>query len=133
MTTYPNTDILIFIIDDNIEILKLVQKKLNNENYMNVLTFSAFKEFHDALHLKPEIVVLDNYLSKEQNGVEESIINFKSLKEKLPETEFIILSGEGDKEIIREYINSGVYGYIVKDTGSMDKLISSIRQISLKR
>ena len=133
MVTYPNTDVLIFIVDDNIEILKMVQKKLNNENYVNVMAFSAYKEFHDALHLKPGIVVLDNYLSKEQNSIEEIITNFKALKEILPGTEFVILSGDDDKEIIHEYISSGAYGYIVKDTGSLDKLISSVRQISSKR
>ena len=134
MTMYnTGTGILIFIVDDNIEILKMVQKRLNNENYMNVMAFSAFKEFYNTLHLKPGIVVLDNYLSKEQNSIEESITNFKMVKKKLPETEFIILSGEDDKGTIHEFISSGAYGYIVKDTGSMDKLISSVRQISLRK
>jgi DNA-binding NarL/FixJ family response regulator len=130
MTTL-NHDVLIFILDDNIEVQKLVLKNLKNKNYKNVMAFSSFVELNNALKLNPDIIILDNYLSKDQDDASESIANFIAMKGQLPETEFIILSGETDPEVIRKYIDEGAYGYIIKDPGSMDKLISSIQKISI--
>ncbi len=125
-----NHDVLIFIVDDNVEVQKLVLKKLNSENYMKVKAFSTLNELKNALQLKPDIIVIDNYLSQKQNDSVDSITNFITLKEQLPGTKFIILSGEDNPEVIREFIMKGAYGYIIKDTDSMDKLISSVHQIS---
>ena len=121
-------DPLIFVTDDNMEVLKLVQKKLNNEHYTHVMTFTTYEDMEASLSLKPDLVILDNYLSKFQDD-ETGVNNFKKIKEALPDTKVIILSGETDPDIIRSFTQAGVYGYIIKDTASMDKLVSSINSI----
>ena len=121
-------DPLIYVTDDNMEVLKLVQRKLNNEHYYRVAIFTTYEDMEASFNLKPHLIILDNYLSKFQDE-DTGLNNYKKIKQALPETKVIILSGETDPEIIRSFTQEGVYGYIVKDTQSMDKLVSTINSI----
>ena len=125
-------DSLIFILDDNDEIQKLLQKRLYCENFKKVMGFKTLLELSNSIPLNPEIIILDNYITKNNQDEREGLNNYIALKNRLPNTEFIIFSGVSEWAIMYEFINNGAYSYVIKETGSLDTVILCVKQILSK-
>lgn len=72
-----------------------------------------------AEQLRPDIVVLD-VMMPELNGVEAA----RRIRKALPDTEVLILSVHYSDQLIREVIDAGVRGYIVKSDSDRDLVIA---------
>ncbi len=73
--------------------------------------------------IKPQIVLTDINMP-ELSGID----LVRRLKPRLPETKFIALSMFGERSYIKDMINAGVNGYILKNTGR-EELIRAIRLV----
>jgi DNA-binding NtrC family response regulator len=124
-----DTDPLIFLVDDNKQVTFLIKKKLENEGLMNLMVFNTYDALLAAIDRNPKIIVLDNYLAIEQDDADTSLERFKDLKRQLPDTRFIIFSGETDPDIVHAFIFRGAYTYIPKNLEALDKLVFAIKQI----
>jgi two-component system, NarL family, nitrate/nitrite response regulator NarL len=74
--------------------------------------------------LKPQVVLTDINMP-ELNGVE----LVKKLKPLLPKTNFIALSMFGERSHIKDMLQAGVNGYVLKNTGK-EELVKSIKSVS---
>lgn len=74
--------------------------------------------------LRPQIVLTDINMP-EMSGAE----LVRKLHHKLPQTHFIALSMFGERAHIREMIQAGVKGYILKNTGK-EELITAIKSVA---
>jgi DNA-binding NtrC family response regulator len=123
---------LIFIVDDDQFINKLVSRRFGNED----CTVEAFEFGEDCLKVldkDPDLVILDYFFIngdiKMMNGMEV----FNRIKEVKPSLPVIILSGQEKGEIVLELARKGIADYIIKDNNLIDNLQVAIDDLFVKK
>lgn len=120
---------LIFIVDDDPIINKLVTKKIQSEKY-RLEAFESGEECLDAIDKNPDLVILDylffgKHNRKALNGMEV----FERIKEVRPDLPVIMLSGQDKGEIVLELARKGIDDYIIKDNNLIHNLELAIEDL----
>ncbi len=108
----------ILIIDDEKDICFLISEILKDEKYLTDKALNsdeALKKFND----KPDLVILDVWLSNSKLDGIELLKEFKRIDNKIP---VIIISGHGTVDLAVKSIKNGAYDFLEKPFNS-DKLI----------
>lgn len=116
----------LFIVDDNNLMVSTLKQFLQNRFGLD-LTISTFNNGESCLEKVDDdthIVILDYYM-KGQNGLE----ILKTIKEKNPKTEVIMLSSNEDMAIAVESFRAGANDYVVKGSGSWRKITKLVEHI----
>jgi DNA-binding NtrC family response regulator len=123
---------LIFIVDDDKVILNLLEYTFKSREGYEVKTFASGEEC--LAHLdenKPDLIVLDHmfYLHGERkmSGLDTLI----ELKKRLKDVPVIVLSGQDDNLLVREFIVNGALKYIPKEDYFIDALVESVEKVVL--
>lgn len=106
--------ISIAVIEDVKNIRDIMIEYLNNrQEFLCKISVGSVEEFFKELeiNISPDVILLDIGLP----GIS-GLDAIKSIKEKLPDTEIIILTIHDDSEKIFQAISSGVSGYLLKNT-----------------
>jgi two-component system probable response regulator PhcQ len=112
---------VIVIIDDEVNILKSIQRVLRHEPW-EILTYNdpheAIRELSGRLDID---VIISDYRMPQMNGVE----LLQTLKEQCPDSIRMILSGQVDMEAVLNAINKAeVYRFIMKPWNDDDLIIT---------
>lgn len=113
----------ILIIEDDIGLNKLIYNAVSDDN---INCFQAFyaKEAYEILEShKIELVLLD-YKLPDANG--NDVAN--KIKNKYPDTNFIVATGNGDEKIAVEMMKLGAHDYLIKDTTFLDILPAVVKK-----
>lgn len=117
-------NIKILLIEDNPDDVELLKEFLS-EAQCSLSGFMHVDELSSALELLEkesfEIVLLDMALP-DSSGTQ----TFYSLRDKIPETPIVVITGTKDETIIHDLLQNGVQDYLVKGTIDPDSLIHSI-------
>ena len=120
---------LIFIVDDDPVINKLVTKRFASDKYY-VEAFESGEEVLRSMNKNPDLVILD-YLF--MDTVEHKALNgmeiFDRMRKINPGLPVIMLSGQEKGEIVLELARKGINDYIIKDNNLIDNLDSSIKEL----
>jgi len=100
---------LVFIVDDEVSISKLLGYWIKDQWKYQVETFASGRDVLSNLSMKPDIVLLDIMLP-DMNGVD-VLRTIKQQDENLP---VIMLSAQGSIEVAVESLRSGAYDYFPK-------------------
>jgi len=84
----------IFIVDDDIFYLKLLQKELSENSLFSIHTFSKGEDCLNYLSLSPNLIILDYHLDGQHSYAKNGAIIAKEINERLPNTETIIISSD---------------------------------------
>ena len=109
----------VLIIDDEKDICFLISEILKDEKYFTSSALNsdeALKNFNES---KPDLIILDVWLSNSKLDGIELLQEFKKLDSKIP---IIIISGHGTVDLAVKSIKNGAYDFIEKPFNS-DKLI----------
>lgn len=106
-----------FVVEDDMFFSKMVHHQLSMDPEFEVQVFQNGKEFLNQLSQFPSVVTLD-YMLPDFSGLE----LLKKIKEKSPNTQCIILSGQDNLQTAIDFMREGAYDYIVKDNSALDKL-----------
>ncbi len=112
---------LIFIIDDEESILKMLTHWCKNQWGYNVKTFTSGLEVVNSLSEEPDLILLDIMLP-DINGNELLI----KIKQNNPQLPVIMLSAQGSIEVALESIRLGAFDYFPKPIDK-NRLESAIR------
>lgn len=126
MINYQQTKI--FIVEDDNVYTKLLAYKLRLNPSFEVQTFTTGKSLIAVLDERPSVITLDHFLP-DMTGLD----LLKIIKNRLPETQVILLSGQEDITIAVDYMQLGAYDYITKDAASLDKLWHIVHQAKDKQ
>jgi DNA-binding NtrC family response regulator len=122
-------DKLIFIVDDDKVILNLLEYTFKSREGYNVMTFESGEECLKNIGLGPDLIVLDHlFYLRGINGMS-GLETLKELRKVKPDVPVIILSGQEDIALIREFIKNGAVKYIPKADYFIDVLVESVEKV----
>jgi CheY-like chemotaxis protein len=120
---------LIFFIDDDSVILNLMEFTFQSRSDYEVVCFRTGEECLENLHLNPSLIVLDHILV----GAGENNLNgldiLKEIRKINKEIPVIILTGQGDDDLLTKFMENGANRYLTKDDYFIDSLIETIQQV----
>jgi len=127
-----NKRVTVVIVDDNDMMRAILRSILRGEEYDVIGEARNGTQAVELVErMKPDIVCMD-VLMPEKNGLEA----MAEIKQILPETEFIMITGSADPETVQDAIMNGASGYIVKPFNAarvLDALKRSANRIQQRR
>lgn len=123
---------LIFIVDDDPLIAKIVRTRLSDEGY-STMVFSYAEECIASLDENPDLIILDYYFLKEGTRKMDGLEAFKKIKEYDASLPVIMLSGQEKGEVVLELVRNGISDYVIKDNNLIDSLLASVEEIFARR
>lgn len=109
----------IFIVDDHQLIIDGIQSLLNGSEAYTVTGYSNHPELVlEMLHNTPADILLTDVSMPGISGIELT----RMVKKKFPALKVIAISMHGNSEVIKEMLNAGISGYILKNTGRKELL-----------
>jgi len=118
----------IFFIDDDKVILNLLEYTFQSRRDYDVICYKTGEECLENLHQGPNLIVLDHIL---ESGGEDSLNGLETLKEIRKvnkEVPVVILTGQGDEQLLSEFMENGADKYLTKDDYFINSLIETIEQ-----
>jgi two-component system, OmpR family, response regulator len=116
----------IFVVEDDILYLNLINKELEKMDYSNVKSFNTGKEAIQNLDSKPDVALLDYFLEKDFTGMD----ILKKIKQRFPDTQVIFLTASDDVNIAVDTMRNGAYDYIVKGDTAFIRIRHLLKKIS---
>lgn len=116
----------IYIVDDHQIMIDGIKALLSSDKrfFVSGQNTSPLKAFDEIISLQPNILITDINM-KELSGIELS----KKIKENAPSIKILALSMHDDRDTISDMLETGISGYILKNTG-MEELTSALIKIS---
>jgi len=116
----------IFIVEDDPVYKEVLSYHLSLNPDYEIKKFETGKECLDNLHLKPSVISIDFSLPDMDGRT-----LLKRLKESVPSTPVIVLSGQQDLQVAVDLLKDNqVYDYIIKDDDAKDRLWKSLIKIN---
>ncbi|HNX84208.1 MAG: response regulator [Bacteroidales bacterium] len=124
----PQTDILVYVVDDDPVVTSLVSTRLEGNGYA-VRAFAYAEDCIAALGEIPDLIILDYYFLKEgeipMNGMEA----YDEITRLAPEVPVIMLSAQEKGEVVLEFARKGIADYVIKDSDLIDNLLMAVKEV----
>jgi PAS domain S-box-containing protein len=118
---------LIFVVDDDRGMLRLIEKTLQREGFTTAVAASARDAIEWLQKNQPALMLLDLKL-QDMEG-KEVINQLAALGLSVP---FVVITGQGDERVAVEMMKRGALDYLVKDV-QFQEFVPTIVQRSLKQ
>ena len=120
---------LIFFIDDDKMILNLLEYTFQSRQDYEVVCFKTGEECLENLHQKPKVIVLDHIPTGIGNNKLNGLDTLKEIRKINKDIPVVILTGQGDDDLLTEFIENGANRYLTKDDYFIDSLVETIQQL----
>ena len=112
-----NKTITILLVDDHTIVRQGLGRLLEEQSDLKIVGEATNGNIavEQAMNLKPDIVIMDIAMPR-MNGIEAA----KRIRKQLPETKILILSMYAHEHYIHELLETGVSGYLLKDSSGRD-------------
>jgi len=117
----------ILLVDDEEEFLDIMSERMRNRG-MEVVTASSAKEALEKIEKELFDAIILDFMMPEMNGLE----TIKAIKEKKPELQVILLSGQATLEKGVEAMKLGALD-VVEKPADMETLVAKIKKAGSKR
>ncbi|UCG66909.1 MAG: response regulator transcription factor [Deltaproteobacteria bacterium] len=117
--------VTIIIADDHRIFRKGLKSLLSEKDYIHIVAEAddGDQALEMTLNHRPRIVIMDIGMPK-MDGIEAT----RQIRERLPETEVIILSMHAKKAYIDQVLQAGAKGYVLKDSDE-ENLVAAINTV----
>lgn len=121
-----NEEITVLLADDHSLVRRGFRRILEDDEKMKVVgeASNGVEAIRMAHELKPKVVVMDLSMP-ELDGVQAT----KEIVKHLPETEVLVLSMHSDDNYVRNAVDAGAKGYLLKNAIDVD-LVGAIRAVA---
>ena len=119
-------EISVCIVDDNKELRNALEEIISmSDGYKCQATIGTPEEaIHQLPLLKPDVVLMDINLGSKESGID----LVRTLKPRIPSTNFMMCTVYEENEKIFEALSAGASGYILKKTDPA-KMLDAIREL----
>jgi len=125
MSKYIRIQKFILVIEDDIALNKLIQKKLKQEGYETYGVHSGEEAMSWVQENEYDLILIDYLL----DNIDARKIIKKLQKKSTNPLPFVIMTGNGDERIAVEMMKLGAMDYLIKDASFIDLLPSIVRQV----
>lgn len=139
MFGFKETDVNVYVVDDDILLLKILENKFKKTSGYNVLTYKSGEEFLHYYISNPvkknqiQIVILDYNLNSKKTGKKDGPEILKYIKDISRNVHVIILSGYITNIISDKMIRLGAEDCIKKNENSFIRVQNTIKWIISER
>lgn len=119
---------LIFIVDDDPFINKLIVNKFTREGF-EVRAFESGEGCIDNIGDNPGLIILDYFFTGNSELYPDGMVIFNKIRELKPEIPVIMLSGQESGELVLEFARKGIADYIIKDSNLTDNLSAAVSDV----
>lgn len=126
-----NKEKLIFIVDDDPFINRLVVKRFSSNGF-KLEAFETGEDCLNAINSNPDLIILDYFFSVDSSSMNGMEV-FDRIRKVRPGLPVIMLSGQDKGEVVLEMARKGIDDYIIKDNNLIDNLGSAIHDLLEKR
>jgi len=119
-----------FLIDDEPIQNEMLKDYLNERYLYEIKIFDNGEDAMEQMYLKPEIIVLDYHLSAHRPDAQNGVDVLKSIKDKYPETQVIMLSGQDKIDVAVDTMRYGAFDYVVKGESAFSRIENIINNAS---
>jgi len=120
---------LIFFIDDDKMILNLLEYTFQSRQDYHVVCYKTGEECLENLDQNPRLIVLDHILADKDSDKLTGLETLKEIRKVNSEVPVVILTGQGDEQLLSEFMENGADRYLTKDHFFIDSLIETIQQV----
>ncbi len=124
--------LVLFLVDDDETSLFILKKYIDRKKVFEIHSFDSGENAINHLALKPDIVILDYYLTQsgsKMNGNDVvTAIRYRGLDPRI-----VMLSGQDDGKLVLELINLGVKDYIIKGENAFSELDDILNDFILEK
>ena len=126
LSTFNFQRIKVAIVDDHTAIAQGLERLINETGIAGVVgkAYSASGCMKLLTQSKPDVLLLDVNLS-DGNGIE----LFPQIKAQYPDLQVLILTSHAEPSIIKQALNSGVAGYILK-SATAEEIVLGIQTVA---
>ena len=120
----------IFLVDDEPIQNEMLKDYLNERFVYDIKTYDNGEEMLQHMHLNPEIVVLDYHLSAHNPDAKNGVEVLKIIKDKYPDVQVIMLSGQDKIDVAIDSMKYGAYDYVVKGETAFSRTENVLNNLS---
>jgi DNA-binding NarL/FixJ family response regulator len=116
----------ILIVDDHPVVRRGLKHLLASQQEWEVIdeAVDGLEAVEKAQYLNPDVVLLDISMPK-MNGLDAC----RLIRERAPESEILILTQHDSPQMLREALNAGARGYVVKSKADID-LLKAVKSLT---
>lgn len=119
----------IFLVDDDPMHLQMLKDHLSKKLNVEIYTFSTGEDCLNNMDKHPDVVVLDYNLNSVNKDARNGLEILKSLKQRNPDVEVVMLSGQDKIDVAVETMANGAFDYVVKNESSFYRTENKVRNI----
>lgn len=108
---------MVLIVDDDLGLLRLMEKTLRREGHRTATAASASAAMTWLQSGQPDLMLLD--LKLKDGGGQEIIDQLAQARRSVP---FIVITGQGDERVAVEMMKRGALDYLVKDVNFQERV-----------
>jgi DNA-binding NarL/FixJ family response regulator len=118
--------ITVLLVDDHALVRRGFRRMLEDDSEISIVGEASNGEeaVRLACELKPSVIVMDCAMP-ELTGIEAT----RQIHEKLPETEILMLSMHSEETLVRQALEAGARGYILKNAMDLD-LVRAVKSVA---
>ncbi|MEW6467806.1 MAG: response regulator [Bacteroidota bacterium] len=121
---------LIFVVDDDRMFLKSLEHDLRQ--FLRNVRIKAFPSGEECLRnidQRPDIVLLDYMLDKDQPGSMDGIKVLERIKSKVPDSTVIMMSAQDNMDVAVNTMKHGAFDYIIKNDRIFVRIHNAIKNV----
>ena len=116
---------IIFLVDDDPTFIEMLDDVLRENPAYKTYKLDSGEACLECLHVKPDLILLDHHFGGPgMNGLE----TLRKIKEKNPDTQVIMLTGQEDGNKVFEFISAGASDYVIKNEDAFETLKQVIKE-----
>ncbi len=110
------------VVEDDKFYLELLKSYLSARPNFNVTCFTSGEDFILNLGLKPDLVILDYLLDRENPYAMNGRNVYKIIRNLSPNSDIIVVSAQQSAEVVFGLVQEGVRNYLMKDKQTFHEL-----------
>ena len=118
--------ITVSIVEDNHQFRNALESIITSQNDFGLVgSYDSAEKAMQGLVTSPVDIVITDISMPGMRGIELIAL----LKDKMPQTQFMVCSIHDDNDTIFDALKSGASGYILKDPVTVDEIIKAVRDL----